>query len=137
MKVPAFKQAFESPSKFLEKAFPAVRGQPWTFYPYLPTWSNARQVYLAYAFARGVPYRVVEPTAKGEPFPVLCKNVAAIAAHFGFPATPEDMERWFLTPEEPVRRTARLVHEKETMEKRRAARAAYAATMRERFGAKS
>lgn len=74
---------------------------------------NARDALLAYAFLRGVPYRVVEPTASqavrayGQPAVVAGSVAGAIPANQRTPEDGQQIAAWLLVPEIDERRAWR------------------------------
>lgn len=71
--------------------------------------SPSRMLYLAYGFLRGIPYRVMEPTARplfdkmGHPETAFLKGLAALITFAGVPTTPEELKGWMAVPESPER----------------------------------
>lgn len=96
----------------------------------------SREILLAYAFLRGVPYRRVEP--RTAPLPdgaadfrrrVLAHHVAAaVPRRLEGPATGKDaVLAWLAVPETPERAAWRLAREEAGRARRAARRAAHAA----------
>ena len=71
--------------------------------------SPSRMLYLAYGFLRGIPYRVMEPTARplfdkmGHSETTFLKGLAALITFAGVPTTPEELKGWMAVPESHVR----------------------------------
>lgn len=77
-----------------------------------------RTAFLAYAYLRSIPYRVVEP--KCQPFfdkygydgNYIPKNIATVASKFGSnPVSESDIKAWLAVPESEARATKRMAAE--------------------------
>lgn len=95
----------------------------------------ARTVFLAYAFLRGVPYRVVEPTARPLFTGMGCyegsfvSNIAALVAWANGEVVPnERVKSWLAQPEPAAHLAKRLAREAAAKQVREAQRVAYAKT---------
>lgn len=72
-----------------------------------------RTALLAYAFMRGIPYRVAEPTARpffdkyGYSGLDLPGNIAKVASSFGDTATEAEVKSWLAVAEDTDRKTKR------------------------------
>lgn len=98
-----------NPHTLFEKA-----GIKWPF-------ASNRTLYLAYGIIRGIPYRVMEPTAHplfkkmGHSETVFLKNLSALLTYAGMPTTTEELKGWMAVPESEVRlalRTGRMEHDR-------------------------
>ena len=79
--------------------------------------SVSRMLYLAYGFLRGIPYRVMEPTARplfdkmGHSETTFLKGLATLITFAGVSTTPEDLKGWMAVPETPERAEKRARRE--------------------------
>ena len=86
-----------NPYALIEKA-----GVKWAVAP-------SRMLYLAYGFLRGIPYRVMEPTARplfdrmGHAETTFLKGLATLITFAGVPTTPEELKGWMAVPESHAR----------------------------------
>jgi hypothetical protein len=93
---------------------------------------DARHALLAYAYLRGIPYRIAEPTAgtpQGRTEESCRKELAgeiACAAQQTPPAVVADIAAWLAVPEQTDRKARRLAAEQAGRERRQANRARYA-----------
>lgn len=82
---------------------------------------DAREAFLAYAYARGVPYRSVEPVTHSR---VEASAIAACFRNAGLsPRDANDIQSWMDLPEDPERATERAEKLKAWFARRDAARA--------------
>jgi hypothetical protein len=95
--------------------------------------SPSRMMYLAYGILRGVPYRVMEPTARplfdkmGHSEHTFLKGLAALVTFAGVPTTPEELRVWMAVPESTERLTKRTTREAAAQAVRAARRDAHKA----------
>lgn len=93
--------------------------------------SPSRMLYLAYGFLRGIPYRVMEPTARplfdkmGHSETTFLKGLAALITFAGVPTTPEELKGWMAVPETPERAAKRARREAASQAVRTARRDAH------------
>ncbi len=79
--------------------------------------SPSRMLYLAYGFLRGIPYRVMEPTARplfdkmGHSETTFLKGLATLITFAGVPTTPEELKGWMAVPESEERAAKRARRE--------------------------
>ena len=96
-------------------------------------YSPERTMYLAYGFLRGLPYRVMEPTARplfdrmGHAEKPFLKDLSALINAHGGTTTPESMAEWMKVPESPARLSRRQARESKSRAIREAKRQAHAA----------
>ena len=118
-------------SESIEDHLHKVFDTKWGFYP-------DRILYLAYAFLRGIPYRVTEPTARsffdcyGYVGDTLCEKIAKVVRFHGGEATETTIKEWLATPESETRKAKREHKEKASKAVRDAKRDAYRA-MEQRY----
>jgi len=95
----------------------------------------SRMMYLAYGFLRGIPYRVMEPTARplfdkmGHASTTFLKGLATLITFAGVPTTPEELKGWMAVPESKVRAEKRARREEESKAIRAARREAHRAPL--------
>jgi hypothetical protein len=93
--------------------------------------ASDRAMYLAYGYLRGIPYRVIEPTARslflcyGHYGYLVLETAAAIATHCGRATTKADLEAWMGVPETPDRKEKRVRAEGKAKARREARRDEY------------
>lgn len=108
-----------NPYALIEKA-----GVKWAVAP-------SRMLYLAYGFLRGIPYRVMEPTARplfdrmGHAETTFLKGLATLITFAGVPTTPEELKGWMAVPETPERAAKRARREAASQAVRTARREAH------------
>lgn len=109
------------PSTLIEKA-----GVQWAVAP-------SRMLYLAYGLLRGIPYRVMEPTARplfdrmGHAETAFLKGLSTLTTFAGVPTTPDELKTWMAVPESPVRAERRARREAASKAVRAARREAHKA----------
>lgn len=102
---------------------------------------DARTVYLAYAFVRGVPYRVGEPTARplfdnmGHYQYTFIENITKLVNYINrndavtpLPATKDTITAWVAVPEPEAHKARRLAREEKSKQAREARRQAFIQT---------
>lgn len=106
----------------------------------IPIINPDRLLFLAYAFLRGVPYRVVEASAGplaesvgGWNASFITKAIAYVVTDHGGETDPGEIQTWLEEPETETRATKRRTAEARSRVEREARKAAHTAAMRAKY----